>query len=99
MALLAPPEEGVLALLLADGGPRAVAGHHPRRLVEGEQLAPDGEEERAAVAAPEIRPADAPAEEGVAGEGHGSLRRLEEEGDAPGRVPRGVEDAELDRAG
>src|SRR5262250_819756 len=99
MAVLPPSEEGVLALLLADGRLRAVARHDLRGLVEGEQLALDGEEERAPVAAPEVTPPDAPAEEGVAGEDHGPVGHLEEERHAPGRVPRGVQDAELDRAG
>src|ERR1700693_4015214 len=84
--------EWIQASLFPDGGAGAMAADDQRRAGESEELAPDGREDGLGVAAPEVRPADGTAEEGVAGE-ENRYAALQKETGRAGRVHGGVERA------
>src|SRR3954465_6559334 len=72
-------QKRVRPLLFSNRGGGAMARHHPGRLVEGEKFVSQRLEDRLAVAAPEISPADPSAEQGIAGERQWPLPRLAHE--------------------
>src|SRR5205814_9556918 len=87
-------EEGIGAALVSDGGLRSMAAVHDGRIGQRKQLALDTPEQRVEVTPRQIGSTDRSLKQHVAAE----RDALPFEHDAPGRVPRGVPDAERQSA-
>ena len=80
----------IIHLFHADGGEPLMSGENLDLRIQNEQSAPDGIEEVRRTAQGEIRPSNGTPEQGIPGEQPLGLRQ--QDADAAGGMPRGVDD-------